>query len=286
MTPTPKTIQIFLPGGDPRGIRIAEITTRIVQVIEVPRSLLGDFLKMPESNQVAVYFLFGESEDGSEPKVYIGQTGDLRSRLADHNKKKDFWERALVLISRTNSLTQTHALFLEWHCLQAARKAARYADENNTGGSKPHTPAPLEADCLEIFDTGHVLLATLGFPLFDPVFKSASVGKSADVFYCTASGAKGKGVYTQEGFVVLKGSIGRRENVPSIVGTAGERLRGKLLESGVTKAVDDKIEFQKDHLFRSPSMAALAVLGRTSNGWIDWRTKDGRTLDAVKRGDA
>ena len=32
MTATPKTIQIFLPGGYPRGIRVAEITTRIVQV--------------------------------------------------------------------------------------------------------------------------------------------------------------------------------------------------------------------------------------------------------------
>ena len=39
MNPTPKTIQIFLPGGDPRGIRIAEITTRILQVMEVPRRL-------------------------------------------------------------------------------------------------------------------------------------------------------------------------------------------------------------------------------------------------------
>ena len=46
MTATPKTIQIFLPGGDPRGIRVAEITTRIVQVIEGPRSLRPDFLKM------------------------------------------------------------------------------------------------------------------------------------------------------------------------------------------------------------------------------------------------
>jgi len=36
MSSTPKTFQIFLPGGDPRGIRIAEITTRIVQVIEAP----------------------------------------------------------------------------------------------------------------------------------------------------------------------------------------------------------------------------------------------------------
>lgn len=134
MTPTPKTIQIFLPGGDPRGIRVAEITTRIVQVLEVPRSLLQDFLRMPESEQVAVYFLFGDTDDGAQQTVYIGQTGDLRARLADHNKKKEFWERALVLISRTNSLTQTHALFLEWYCLRAARKAGRYADDNVNPG--------------------------------------------------------------------------------------------------------------------------------------------------------
>jgi hypothetical protein len=32
MNPSPKTIQIFLPGGDARGIRVAELTTPIVQV--------------------------------------------------------------------------------------------------------------------------------------------------------------------------------------------------------------------------------------------------------------
>ena len=51
MTPAarPQTIQIFLPLGDPRGIRVAEITTRIVQLIEVPRPQLDVFLAMPES---------------------------------------------------------------------------------------------------------------------------------------------------------------------------------------------------------------------------------------------
>jgi hypothetical protein len=33
MSSTPRTIQIFLPSGEPRGIRIAEITTHIVQVM-------------------------------------------------------------------------------------------------------------------------------------------------------------------------------------------------------------------------------------------------------------
>jgi hypothetical protein len=282
MSATPKTIQIFLPSGDPRGIRVAEITTRIVQVIEVPRSLLQDFLKMPESQHVALYFLFGQSEDGEDQKVYIGQTGDLHARLVNHNREKDFWDRALVLISRTNSLTQTHAQFLEWHCLQAARKAGRYSDENGNSGNKPHTPAPLEADCLEIFETGQTLLATLGHPVFDAVAKSAKAAK-ADEFYCKASGANGRGQYTEEGFVVLKGSTGRKENVPAIVGTRLEQRRNALFESGVMREEGDTAVFEKDHLFRSPSMAASALTGGAVNGWLAWKTKDGKTLDAVKR---
>lgn len=51
--PRPQTIQIFLPSGDPRGMRVAEITTRIVRVIEVPHSQLADFLMLPEAQQVA-----------------------------------------------------------------------------------------------------------------------------------------------------------------------------------------------------------------------------------------
>jgi predicted GIY-YIG superfamily endonuclease len=283
MTPTPKTIQIFLPGGDPRGIRVAELTTRIVQVIEVPRSLLADFLKMPESDQVAVYFLFGQSDETSEPRVYIGQTGDLRARLKSHNDKKDFWERAAVLISRTNSLTQTHALFLEWHCLQAVRKAGRYGDENANSGTKPHTPAPLEADCLEIYETGHTLLATLGYPLFDPLAKPV-VGKEAEeLFYCTASGADGRGQYTEEGFVVLKGSKGRLKSVPSFVGSTWDEQRQQLIEVGDLKQEGDVLVVTKDLLFPNPSKAAAMLMARTANGWIDWKTDDGKTLDVVKR---
>ncbi|MEQ1752179.1 MAG: GIY-YIG nuclease family protein [Prosthecobacter sp.] len=301
----PQTIQIFLPGGNPRGIRVAEITTRIVQVIEVPRSLLPDFLKMPESDQVALYFLFGEAEDGSEQNVYIGQTGDLRARLVKHNKEKEFWERALVLISKTDSLITNHALFLEWYCIQATRKAGRYVDENGNSGSRPHTPAPLEADCLEIFETGQTLLATLGYPIFSSVAKSAATPVNIDelgsansgpavesaavtlnadeLFFCKADGVKGSGIYTPEGFVVLKGSIGRKENKHGLIGHAYEQLRLKLLESGVVKVQGDDIIFTKDHLFSKPSPAAVALMGRPANGWLDWKTQDGKTLDALKR---
>ncbi|MCX6969139.1 MAG: GIY-YIG nuclease family protein [Verrucomicrobia bacterium] len=283
MSLTPKTIQIFLPGGDPRGIRVAEVTTRIVQVLEVPRSLLGEFLKMPESGQVAVYFLFGESEDGAESKVYVGQTSDLRARLGNHNKEKGFWERALVLISRTQSLTQTHAQFLEWHCLQEVRKAARYADANGNCPGKPHTLAPLHAECVEIFETGRDLLATLGYPLFDAVAKPVAGTKGDEMFYCKGPGADGRGIYSAEGFVVLKASVARLKCVPHYIGTGGYLRRQKLIEAGVMKKKGKSLIFEKDHLFSSASMAAQSLLGRTANGWTEWKTKGGKTLDAVKR---
>ncbi|MDH4406652.1 MAG: GIY-YIG nuclease family protein [Cyanobium sp. D14.bin.5] len=228
MSSTPKTIQIFLPSGEPHGIRIAEITTRIVQVIEVPRSLLADFLAMEQSSQVGVYVLVGEDTGDDDRRVYVGQSGDLRARLAQHHQKKDFWQRALVLISRTNSLTQTHALFLEWHALQQLRQVGRFRDENGTSGSRPHTPAPLEADCMEIFETGSTLFSTLGFPLFDPLATAAEAENPAELFFCRSPGAgvDGRGLYTPEGFVVLAGSVGRLENVPSIQGTNDGRSDG------------------------------------------------------------
>ena len=286
MTITPKTIQIFLPSGEPHGIRIAEITTRIVQVIEVPRSLLSSFLAMEQSSQVGVYFLIGEDTEDGDRMVYVGQTGDLRARLTAHNQKKDFWERALVLISKTNSLTQTHALFLEWHSLQQIRIAGRFADENGNSGSRPHTPAPLEADCLEVFETSNVLITSLGYPLFDAVIKARQTeDNDDDCFYLSDKNQtiKAKGVYTSEGFVVLADSLAALETAKSI-SDSYKQSRQRLVASGIIKPNGEgKLHFGKDYLFGSPSGAAAAVLGRSANGWSEWKDAKGRTLNQMKR---
>ena len=278
----PQTIQIFLPSGDPQGIRIAEITTRIVRVIEVPRSLLAEFLKMSEAERVGVYYLVGPAEEGEGDALYIGQSNKVGTRLAQHNENKDFWNRALVAVSLTNSLTQTHALFLEWLGIKDAKTAGRYALDNGNGGARPHTPAPLEADCHEIQDTVRVLLATLGYPVFEAIGKSATQ-ESAEEFFCRANGAEGRGLYTPEGFVLLKGSTGRREDAPSIQGTSLARWRGQLIASGVFRVEGERVVATKDYVFASPSGAAGALLGRTANGWVEWKNAAGQTLHDVKR---
>ncbi len=73
-TPQAKTIQIFLPTGEPRGIRIAELTTRIVQAVLIPRSELAEAKARPELDHVAVYFLFGDSEEAIRHAHEIAKT--------------------------------------------------------------------------------------------------------------------------------------------------------------------------------------------------------------------
>lgn len=268
-------------------MRVAEITTRIVRVIEVPRSQLADFLKMPEAQQVGVYFLMGELSEAGLPRTYIGQSGSVGKRLEQHHQNKDFWNRAFVVISLTNSLTQTHALFLEWLAIAEATKAGRYGLENGNTGSQPYTPAPLQADCHEIHETAATLLATLGQPIFEPLTSAPTAKGIVELFYCKGSGADGVGEYTTEGFVVHKGSKGRSEIVPSIQGTSHERMRSQLITEGVlteiTGSAGSLLVFTRDHLFSSPSTAAMAVMGRSANGWVEWKTVSGKTLDEVKR---
>ena len=35
--------------------------------------------------------------------------------------------------------------------------------------------------------------------------------------------------------------------------------------------------FMKDVIFGSPSVASSSVLGRSSNGWTEWKDKNGKT---------
>jgi predicted GIY-YIG superfamily endonuclease len=124
---------------------MAEITTRTVRVFDVPRSLLNEFLAMNESSQVGVYYLMGIAGTGKS-ECYIGQTGNVGKRLKQHAASKEFWSRALVAVSLTNSWTSTHVGYMEWMSIKAAKEAGKYDLHNLDNASNPHTLAPLEAE--------------------------------------------------------------------------------------------------------------------------------------------
>lgn len=113
----PKTIQIFLPDGNARSVRVAEVTSRTVQAVQVPRSKLNAADERDEVQRVGVYFLFGETEDNpGKPVAYIGEAENCYERLVGHHREKEFWNTALVITSKTQSFTKAHARYLEYDC--------------------------------------------------------------------------------------------------------------------------------------------------------------------------
>jgi hypothetical protein len=56
-----------------------------------------------------------------------------------------------------------------------------------------------------------------------------------------------------------------------------------MVTDGVLAQRGDSYVFTRDHLFASPSMAAIAVMGRSANGWLEWKTDQGQTLDGARR---
>ncbi len=277
-----KTIQIFCPAGEPRGVRIAEITTRIVQAVVVPRAKLDSGLQRPELENVGLYFLFGESERGGIQVVYIGEAENCCTRLKEHNRKKDFWNIAVGIVSRTGSFTKAHCKLLEWMAIDRANRAGRYELANGNAGGQPNVPEWMRSDVAEVFETAEVLLATLGFPIFEPAIHARLDSDDISIFSCKRSGADARGIYNEEGFVVLAGSVCRTETTQSASDGVARR-RAEMIESGVLVDHPGGLLLKRDTPFSSPSAAAAVVTGSSANGWTEWRNGQGQTLDDVIR---
>jgi uncharacterized protein DUF4357 len=274
-----KTIQVFLTDGTPRGIKIAEITSNIEQAIFIPRNKINEASSRKELAQPSVYFLFGEADDSSKPLAYIGQSRNSLNRIKSHDQKKDFWNYAVLIVSKTRSFTQTHIEFLEQLAISKAEEANRYTLENGVSPRQFEVPETLEADLLDNFDTIKILLSTLSFPLFEPL-KTITTNKH--LLFCKGRTAYANGEYQEDGFVVFKGSKANTKLTP----TAGPSVRNRierLISNGILTEENGVYIFQDDFLFSSPSAAASTVLARNANGWKEWKNKEGKTLDELER---
>ena len=275
----PQTIQIFLPDGSPTSIKEAELTNRLIKVILFPRIAMEKAAKRDIVNYTGVYFLFGENEDGI-PLVYIGEGENCWDRIKSHHRNKDFWTHGIIAATKTDEYTKTDSKFLEHHCLKIANELGRYKTDNDTGSRLPSISETRKYDLLDNFDTIKILLATLGYPLFED--KRGSSKSTKEMFYCKGKDASAQAIITDEGVLVLKGSFCNLVETKT-AGTTVTGSRKKLINEGILIKKDTVYEFLADHLFKAPSTAAATVLGRRANGWLEWKDKNGVTLDDLKR---
>ena len=279
MIQTPQTIQIFLPDGNPTSIKIADLTNRMIVAVLIPRNKLTDCGVRPEVRKYGIYFLFGVNEDKAKPISYIGETEDCFERLKLHNKSKDFWNYAVVVTSKSNTFTKSHVKYLEHVCIKSANEIGRYDTDNLSAPAKPYITESMEADLLDNFETIKVLLATLGFPIFEEIRKSS---RKKELLYCKGKDAFAQGGMIDDGFVVLKGSKANKDETKT-AGTWVTGMRKKLLDDEILTPNNGVFIFAEDFVFGSPSAAAAAVLGRRANGWTEWKDKDGKTIDEIYR---
>lgn len=82
-----KTIQIYLPDGNPKSVKKASITTDKVEIIQIPRTDLAENNKLLNFNGV---YILVDSLKSEKPEIYIGK-GNVKNRTYSHDSKKEFW---------------------------------------------------------------------------------------------------------------------------------------------------------------------------------------------------
>ncbi len=180
------------------------------------------------------------------------------------------------MTSKLSTCTKTHVKYLEYLYIKNTIEINRFDIDNQTSPAKPYVTESMEADLLDNYETIKILLADLGFPIFEEIRKTAI--KKKEILYCKGKDACAECDLIDEGFVVFKGSKANREETKT-GGAWVSGIRKKLIDSGILIPDKNMFIFTEDYVFGSPSSAAAAVLGRRANGWIEWKNPAGVNID-------
>ena len=276
------SVRIFIPSGNPDGLRIIEKSNWIGQGLFFPRALFPEARQRDELKRTGVYVLWGPGESGQLLRIYVGEGDSVLSRLDEHANKKGFWTHAVVFTSKDQNLNKAHVKYLEARLVQLAADAKRAELDN---GSIPQLPTLSEADKAdaEAFLQDMLLcLPILGLNVFE---KAKAPGEKSRDLILRGKGIEARGQDTAEGFVVRAGSLAVKEELPSLHENLKE-LRRVLLDQGVFVDEDKHYRLTQDYTFNSPSTAAGVLLGRSANGRIEWKDAQGRTLKEIQEAES
>lgn len=276
------TIKLFLPFGDAKGVRTAEISNWSGKALAAPRSELDHFIAREELFSPGIYFLLGIDPSTGEPMAYIGEAESVSDRIRQH-KSKDFWNSAIAFVSKDENLTKGHIRYLEGRLIQMAT-ATRRSKLFNTLPSGARLPESDMNDMEVFLERIAQLLPVLGSELLTPVITSSQQAEMQPRLTCRMKGAVATGVRTANGFVVFQGSTAAKNIRESarINGPWVISLRDGLLENGSLTEDGDFLSFTRDVEFASPSAAAAVIYGGTAAGPIAWKDGNGKTLKEIE----
>jgi hypothetical protein len=284
-----KTIKLFLIDGDTNGRLTCELSNWTGKAYKLPRNLIKICTDRPEIQTTGVYMLLNKSADLSEKgQLYIGEAENIFNRLTQHVKEKDFWNEAIVFISKDDNLNKAHIKYLENRLHDIACSANRYELINNQKPTQSSISESDKAEMEEFLSNILTLVSTLGYNAFEQIRQvdtKVQTDNEEDLFYISATrGANGIGKTTSEGFVVFENSQVADPITNSYPKTM-KKLRDTLISESVIVKENDKLIMKRDYLFSSSSSAAMIIMGRSANGLTEWKMKSGKTLQEYETGD-
>jgi Domain of unknown function (DUF4357) len=271
-----KTIKIFLIDGEPNGRMSCELSNWSGKAYKIPRIKIKDCTDRDDLTSTGVYLLFGKDDAGKD-QVYIGEAESILKRLNQQLTQKDFWNEAIVFISKDENLNKAHIKYLENRLHDIAKSANRYSVDNSIIPTQSSISESDRAEMEEFIEYIKMLVNTLGHKVFDEKREFKPKQKQESFFIKATRGANGQGEPTSDGFVVFKNSKAAATIVNSMTPNF-ITYRQKLIYEGVLVNKGEHYEFSDDYIFSSPSTAAVMVMGRNANGLTEWKNKDGKTL--------
>ncbi|WP_434644148.1 GIY-YIG nuclease family protein [Achromobacter piechaudii] len=239
--------------------------------------------------KTGIYVLIGQdAELANMKRIYIGEGDTAINRISAHNKDvdKDFWDEAVVFVSKDDNLTKAHVRYVEARLIALAKVAKRSVVTNGTAPNEQGMlPEPDQVEMDEFIAQARLLLGALGYDIFEllktsppnasalaptqqlpeivaPIFKFAGSNYDATLVVDQNSGQ----------FLVQSDSKARKAETPSLQPTY-RNLREQLIQNGVLEDFDERsYRFTQDYAFSAPTPAAQVVCGTSANGRTAWKT--------------
>ena len=271
-----KKLEIIYHNGQPDGIRSIRRHLSTMTTYVIPRPLLSEAKKLSGINRPGIYYLISENDDNKIAQIYIGQTRNGVVRLDDHNRSKDFWNKAIMFLADSKTFSLDMISGLEAYAIGKAHEAKRYKVENSVNPKYEIDEYDLPL-IEEVYEEIQFIMATQGYKMAN----TKNTLNEANTLHTTRNGVLAFGVYDAEHFEVLEGSeidMNRKCHSATM-----EKQRQTALANGNIVCIDGKYKLTVSVSFNSPSSAGQFVLGGSINGWVEWKDKDGKTLDELYR---
>lgn len=285
-----KKLTVYMIDGTAYGPRLSEIGNWVGKAIYSPRASVNKIINRTEFDNPGIYCLKGDpTDDAYDEKIYIGEAENIKARLKQHlsDSNKDFKE-LIFFVSKDEWLTKTQIRYLESRLVQMAIEAKTAQIDN---GNSPSLPTLHEADIsdMEYFlEQIKLILPVMGFKFLIPSTinqeeqnREKPVLEYQNIYHIKTNSFKASMKETDQGYIVLKGSEGKKELSNSCTETY-VHMRKKLLETKIMIESREKLIFVEDTVFNSPSAASNMILGRNSNGMTEWVNQKGLTLKEVQ----